>query len=159
MSSRFFRQIWTRTNFRNVENKRLNKRLSLLLIRDLSLSLKSALTNEIADNQIIDEFIQTIRINHMIKWSDRNRNWLVKSETRLASSMYECRIAKNTQNLLNFNLLSSSEIVLRKINITKIRTNWFRTVETWTQSISLLLSIRRVTIATHNDFVLTYQNQ
>ena len=159
MSSRFFRQIWTKTNFKNVENKRLNKRLSLSLIRDLSLSLKSVLINEIANNQIIDEFIQTIRISHMIKWSNRNRSWSIKFETHLTSSMYECRVAKNTQNLFNFNFLSSSEIVLRKINITKIRINWFRTIETWIQSIFLLLSIKRVTIAIHSDFVLIYQNQ
>ena len=159
MSSRFFRQIWARTGFRNVENKRLDKRLSLSLIRDLSLSLRSALTNETAGNQVIDEFIQAVRISHMIKWGGRNRSWLVKSEARLASSMYECRVAKDTQNLLNFNLLSSSEIVLRRISITKARANWSRTVETWTQSISLLLPVRRVTVATHSDLVLTYQSQ
>ena len=137
-----------KTDFKNVENKKLNKRLSLLFIRDLSLSLKSAMINEIANNQIIDEFIQTIRINHMIKWNHKYRNWSIKSEARLTSSMYECRVVKHTQNLLNFNFFNSFEIVLRKINITKIRTKWFRTIETWIQSISLLFSIRRVTIAT-----------
>ena len=159
MSSRFFRQIWAKTDFRNVENKRLNKRLSLSFIRDLSLSLRNVLINEIANNQVIDEFIQTIRISHMIKWNDKNRNWLVKFEARLVSSMYECRVAKNTQNFFNFNFLNSFKIVLRKISITKIRANWFRTVETWIQSFFLLFSIRRVTIAIHNDFVLIYQNQ
>ena len=102
-------------------SKRLNKRLSLFLIRDLSLSLKSALTNETVNKQIIDEFIQTICISHVIMWNDWYRNWLARSEARLVSSKYECRVVKNMQNLFNFNLFNSSEIVLRRISITKIR--------------------------------------
>ena len=47
-------------------SKRLNKRLNLFFIRDLSFSLKNALINEIANKQIIDKFIQTICINHVI---------------------------------------------------------------------------------------------
>ena len=47
-------------------SKRLNKRLNLFFIRDLSFSLKNALINEIANKQIIDEFIQTICISHVI---------------------------------------------------------------------------------------------
>ena len=47
-------------------SKKLNKRLNLFFIRDLSFSLKSALINKIANKQIIDKFIQTIFINHVI---------------------------------------------------------------------------------------------
>ena len=47
-------------------SKKLNKRLNLFFIRDLSLSLKNALINETVNKQIIDEFIQTICISHVI---------------------------------------------------------------------------------------------
>ena len=121
MPPRSVRHSWARTDFRNAENKRLNKRLNLFLIRDLSLSLRSALTNEIADKQVIDEFIQAICISHVTMWNDWYRSWLARPEARLVSSKYECRAAKDMQNFLNFNLLNSSEIVLRRISITKTR--------------------------------------